>query len=267
MRTVNLAGEPLSLDLAKQVYHQPAVRRLFNLYGPTEATTYSTWALVPRGADLPPTIGIPIANTQAYVLDERLQPKPVGVPGELFLGGAGVARGYLHQPELTEEKFVADPFRPEAGARLYQTGDRARWLPGGELEYLGRIDQQVKIRGFRVELGEVEVVLALHPDVRDAVVLARPTQSGGSTLIAYVASNGVTALSVPELRRFLKEKLPDYMVPAAFVFLDSFPTSPNGKVDRQALPDPGRTRPYLQEGFTAPRTRRSNSWPTFGRRS
>lgn len=186
VRTVNLAGEALPLSLAQCVYQQKTVQRLYNLYGPTETTVYSTWALVSPGASEPPTIGRPIANTRVYVLDGNLQPVPVGVPGELYIGGAGLARGYLYRGDLTAERFVPDPFNQGAGERLYRTGDLVRWHTNGELEYLGRLDHQVKVRGFRIELGEIEAVLRKHAAVHQAVVVAREDTPGDKRLVAYV---------------------------------------------------------------------------------
>ncbi len=173
VRVVGMGGEALPHPLARRIYQEESVQRVYNLYGPTETTVYSTAALVPKGAPEPPTIGRPIANTRVYVLDAHGSPTPVGVPGELYIGGAGLARGYLRREELTADKFVADPFGDAPGGRLYRTGDLVRWLPGGELEYLGRLDHQVKIRGFRIEPGEIETVLRQHPTVRQAVVTAR----------------------------------------------------------------------------------------------
>ncbi|MFP2907916.1 non-ribosomal peptide synthetase, partial [Pyxidicoccus sp. 3LFB2] len=239
VRTVNLAGEPLANALVQSIHQAaPGVERVLNLYGPTEDTTYSTWALAPRDARREPTLGRPLDGTRAYVLDAVGQPVPTGVAGELYLGGAGLARGYVDRPELTAERFVPDPFSQAPGARLYRTGDRVRWLAEGVLQYLGRIDQQVKVRGFRIELGEVEAVLRQHPEVREAVVLSREEGAEGRRLVAWlVASSGATP-DTTELRRFVKERLPDFMVPSAFVLLDALPLTPNGKVDRQALQTP-----------------------------
>jgi amino acid adenylation domain-containing protein len=218
-------------------------RRFINGYGPTEATIYATAAVCTVGA--PVTIGRPIGNVQVYLLDARLQPVPRGVAGELFIGGAGVARGYLRRPELTAERFVPDRFSATPGARLYRTGDLARYLPDGQLEFLGRVDQQVKVRGFRIELGEIEAVLGAHPDVREAVVLAREEPPGGKCLVAYVVAGEGRALEEEGLRTFLKQSLPEYMVPAAFVPCERLPLTSNGKVDRAkllALPLPRRER-------------------------
>jgi amino acid adenylation domain-containing protein len=250
VRSVILGGETLPHPLARRVYQQETIQRLYNLYGPTETTVYSTWALVPPGAPEPPTIGRPIANTRVYVLDGNLQPVPVGVPGELYISGAGLARGYLNRPELTAERFIPNPFG-DRGDRLYRTGDLVRWLPSGELDSLGRLDHQVKVRGFRIEPGEVESVLGQHPGVRQAAVVARGDTPESKRLVAYLTDPAPTP---QELRAFLKGKLPEYMVPSAFVALDALPLSPNGKIDRQALAAIEETRPELQADFIAPRT-------------
>jgi acyl carrier protein len=189
-------------------------------------------------------------NVRVYVLDSGRQPLPVGVPGELYLGGVGLARGYHNRPELTDAKFVADPFNTEPGARLYRTGDLVRWLPDGRLDFLGRMDRQVKVRGFRIELGEVEAALAAHPAVTDAV--AEVHGDGDRRLVAYFVADALTAPTAGELRRFLKERLPEYMVPSIFVRLDAFPLTPNGKVDRKALPAPEAARPDLEQSYVAP---------------
>jgi amino acid adenylation domain-containing protein len=231
---------------------------LINEYGPTETVVgccvYRVGDEESVATSIP--IGRPIINTRLYILDERLQPVPIGVTGELYVGGAGVGRGYLNRPDLTAERFLPDPFSAEPGARLYKTGDLARYLPTGNIECRGRADHQVKIRGFRIELGEIESVLDQHGAVRESVVVTREELPGEKSLVAYwVAAEGQT-ISPSELRSFLKEKLPDYMVPSAFVALDALPLTPNGKVDRRALPDPGRTRSAVtsEETFEAPRT-------------
>jgi non-ribosomal peptide synthetase component F len=171
VQTVNLAGEPLQNTLAQQIYRCATVRRVFNLYGPSEATTYSTFTLVRTGASESPSLGRPIANTQIYLLDAHLKPVPIGVPGQIYIGGEGLARGYVNRAELTAERFIPHPFSPEPGARLYMTGDLARYLPDGNIEFLGRLDHQVKIRGFRIEPGEIEAVLGQHPVVHQAIVI------------------------------------------------------------------------------------------------
>jgi thioester reductase-like protein len=189
---------------------------------------------------------------QAYILDPHLRPKPIGIPGELYLGGVGLARGYLNRPQLTAQCFIPDPFSQQAGARLYKTGDLARYLPDGNIEFLGRMDYQVKVRGLRIELGEIETVLGQHPAVQEAVVLAREDLPGGKQLVAYLVANCVPRPTVNELRNFLKEKLPDYMVPSIYAFLDALPLMPNGKVDRRSLPVPDMRQPNLLRSYAAP---------------
>jgi amino acid adenylation domain-containing protein len=223
-------GEALSRDLAEQLL--PRVAELWNLYGPTETTVWSAAHRVSSGTG-PVPIGHPIDNTDVYVLDAHRKLAPVGVAGELYIGGAGVARGYLHREDLTAERFVPHPF--EAGGRLYRTGDLARRLADGTLECLGRIDNQIKIRGFRIEPGEIEAALLEHPGVRAAAIRVWPDGAGGPSIAAYLTG---ARIDREELRHFLQQKLPDYMVPARFVLLDSMPLTPNGKVDRSALPEP-----------------------------
>ncbi|RYZ35011.1 MAG: amino acid adenylation domain-containing protein, partial [Myxococcaceae bacterium] len=253
VETVNLAGEALPNRLVQALYALPQVKEVNNLYGPTEDTTYSTHARVERGAKMEPRIGRPLEGTQAYVLDAKGQPVPEGVPGELYLGGEGLARGYLGQPGLTAERFVPDGFSERAGARLYRTGDKVRWGRDGSLEYLGRMDFQVKVRGFRIELGEVEAALAALPSIRDVVVVVREDAPGDKRLVAYVVAHAGQTVEATSLRSALKGRLPEYMVPSAFVVLEALPLNANGKVDRKALPKPEagaeRTRVYV-----APRT-------------
>jgi amino acid adenylation domain-containing protein len=232
--TVNLAGEPLSTRLVDRLYEQPGLEKVYDLYGPSETTTYSTFTL--RRAGEPATIGRPIANTRAYVLDRRRQPVPIGVVGELFLGGDGLARGYLDRPELTAERFVSSPFSP--GERLYATGDLTRWRADGRLEYFGRADQQVKLRGFRIELGEIAACLGGHASVKDVAVVVRQDGQEERRLVAYVVSDAERTSLVDELRVRMRATLPEYMVPSAFVFLEALPLSQNGKVDKGALPAP-----------------------------
>lgn len=224
-----------------------------NNYGPTENTVVTTSASVPirQQADLPPAIGRPIANTQVYVLDSLLQPVPIGVTGELYISGESLARGYLHRPDLTAERFIHNPFTPESG-RLYRTGDLVRYQADGNIEFLGRIDNQVKIRGFRIELSEIEAILTQHPQVRDAVVIARVDKPGVKSLAAYIIP-GLTQPTSNELRLFLKSKLPNYMVPASFTVLEVLPITSNGKVDRRALPVP-EFEFDESTGFVSPRT-------------
>lgn len=228
---------------------------LINHYGPTENTVVTTCALVEvdAGDGKAPPIGKPIANTQVYLLDAGLRPVPLGAPGEIYIGGDGLARGYHRRPELTAERFVPNPFRSEPGDRLYKTGDLARYLPTGSIEFLGRNDDQVKIRGNRVELGEIEAVLARHPGVRTAVVLARENGADEKRLVAYV-TNRTANPTANDLRNYLKGQLPDYMVPSVFVILEDFPLTPNGKIDRAALPAPDRATSLPDETSTEPLT-------------
>jgi amino acid adenylation domain-containing protein len=234
IRTVNLGGEPLKGSLVREIYAGlPNVERVVNLYGPSEDTTFTSFSVVPRDAEHP-LIGRPLTGETAYVLDGEMRPVPLGIPGALYMGGEGVTRGYLGRPELTAERFIPNPFGP-AGSRLYAIGDLVRYLPTGELDFLGRLDHQVKVRGFRIELGEIEAALTLHPDLRDAAVLAIPEADGaGNRLIAYVETDRATGLAA-ELRALLKQSLPDYMVPSGFVPLRELPLTPNGKIDRRAL--------------------------------
>ncbi len=232
VRTVNLGGEALKGSLVREIYGQlPGVERVVNLYGPSEDTTFTSYAVVPRDAEHP-LIGRPLTGEAAYVLDAAMRPVPVGIPGALYMGGEGVTRGYLHRPDLTAERFIPNPYGPP-GSRLYQVGDLVRYLPTGELDFLGRLDTQVKVRGFRIELGEIESALTRHPEVWEAAVLAMPDEVGGNRLIAYVES--ARDLTARELRSFLKQSLPDYMVPSVFVPLRELPLTPNGKIDRRAL--------------------------------
>src|SRR3954467_7888107 len=238
VRTLNLAGEALPRWLADRAYARPGTARLCNLYGPSEDTTYSTWAVIERSGERQPSIGRPLTGTRAYVLDATLERLPWWMSGGLSLAGAGLARGYLGRPELTAERFVPDPFDPVGGARMYRTGDRVRLRPDGEMDYFGRLDHQVKVRGFRIELGEVEAALADQPGVEAAVVLAREDVPGDRRLVAYVvvAADAARAPVVAELRRGLQQPLPEPFLPADFVFLDAFPLTPHGKVDRRSLP-------------------------------
>ncbi len=234
LRTIVSAGEACTAQIASRWRRG---RRFINAYGPTEATVCASLSVC-QDDTARPSIGRPIANTQLYVLDSRLQPVPVGVPGELYIGGAGVARGYLNRPKLTAERFIPDSFTRRPGARLYKTGDLARYLPDGNVEYLGRLDHQVKLRGFRIELGEIESVLAGHPAVREALVVLREDVPGDRRLVAYLTAKEGEPPKVSELRGLLRAKLPEYMMPSAFVTLERFPMTPNAKVDRKALPAP-----------------------------
>ncbi|RKI64731.1 amino acid adenylation domain-containing protein [Corallococcus sp. AB049A] len=244
-----VGGEALPRELAEALLAR--VGSLWNMYGPTETTVWSTtWRVQPPLSSI--RIGRPIANTQLYLLDAHLAPVPVGVAGELYIGGDGVTLGYLHRPELTQERFLPNPFR--TGERMYRTGDLARWLADGTVEYLGRNDSQVKLRGFRIELGEVEAALASHPSLAQAVALVREDRPGDRRLVAYLVTKPGQAYTDTELRKHLRSQLPQYMVPQHFVELESLPLTPNGKVDRKALPPPaGTTRP-VEDAFVAPRT-------------
>jgi amino acid adenylation domain-containing protein len=250
LKTIIVAGEACPAELAAR---WAVGRRFLNAYGPTETTVWASTS-GPLDGSRRPDIGRPIANAQTYLLDANLRPVPVGAAGELYVGGLGVARGYLRRPGLTAERFVPDPFSGEPGARLYRTGDLARYLPDGRIEYLGRVDNQVKLRGFRIEVGEVEAALEEHPSVRQSVVAAREDTPGNKRLVAYLVADGGRAPSAGELNEFLREKLPPYMVPTAFVVLGEMPLTPNGKVNRAALPAPDSARPDSGAQPSAPRT-------------
>ena len=273
LREVNTAGEQLQITPAIAQWFRQTNCHLQNHYGPTETHAVTALPLPPCVDEWPslPTIGRPIANTQIYILDRALQLTPVGVAGELYIGGVALADGYSQRPDLTAERFVRNPFAP---GRLYKTGDLARWLPNGNIEYLGRIDQQVKIRGFRIEVGEIEAVLNQHPAVQEAVVIPQEAKGrGDKRLVAYVVkgqraedrgqktegrgweaedegAGGLTGA----LRRYLQSKLPDYMIPSFFVLLDALPLTPSGKVDRRALPEPAADGGWLATTYVAPTT-------------
>ncbi|HEX8558455.1 MAG TPA: amino acid adenylation domain-containing protein [Pyrinomonadaceae bacterium] len=263
LRLVIFGGEALEVSALEPWFARRGDERpqLVNMYGITETTVHVTYRRLLRGdarAAVGSVIGVPIGDLTAYVLDESLRVTPPGVAGELYVGGAGLARGYLGRPALTAERFLPDPFSAEPGARLYRTGDVVRYAAGDEIEYLGRCDEQVKVRGFRIELGEIEAVLAQHASVREAVVILREDAAGDKRLVAYlVAAAGDGAQAAPsdgELRLHLKERLPEYMMPAAFVRLERMPLTPNGKLDRRALPEPAAARPDLESAFVASRT-------------
>jgi amino acid adenylation domain-containing protein len=253
VRQLLAGGDVLSIAHVRRALERLREVRLINGYGPTENTTftccYSITHLSAEERSVP--IGRPISSTQCFILDPDLRPVPIGVRGELFVGGDGLARGYLNDPELTGEKFVPNPFHP--GSLLYRTGDFARYRSDGNIEFLGRIDNQVKIRGYRIELGEIESVIERHPAVREAVVMAREDVPGDRRLVAYVAP-ATAAAQTDGLRSFLKERLPAYMLPSGFVFVDAFPLTPNGKLDRKALPTPHDSSPALDASYVAPRT-------------
>jgi amino acid adenylation domain-containing protein len=254
VRVVCLAGEALKRGLVDELYALPHVEAVYNLYGPSEDTTYSTWSLVPRREERAPSIGRAITGTRAHVLDGRMNPAAAGDPGELYLGGAGLARGYLGRPDATAERFVPDPFAAEPGARLYRTGDAVRARPDGELEFLGRLDHQVKLRGFRIEPGEIEAVLVEAPGVRDAIVVLREDTPGDPRLVAYLVPRGPGSLSLPGVRDFVRGRQPEPMVPGTWVVLEKLPLTPNGKTDRAALPAPECARPTDAAAYVAPRT-------------
>jgi amino acid adenylation domain-containing protein len=259
LKHVICSGEALSYELQERFFARfPAKAELHNLYGPTEASIDVTyWQCQHESHEWIVPIGHPIANTQIYLLDQSQNPVPIGVPGELYIGGVGLARGYFNRPELSAEKFVPDPFRE--GERLFRTGDLARYRADGAIEFLGRIDHQVKISGFRIELGEIEVVLGQHPAIKEVVVVAREDVPGNKRLVAYLVPAPTwddqqdTHLLIEALRNFLKEKLPHYMIPSSFVFLPALPLMPNGKVNRRELPAPEMTRPDRAETFVPPR--------------
>lgn len=244
-------GEAMPLDLKTELTARSG--SVWNMYGPTETTIWSTLDVV-KADDEKITIGRPIANTQMYILNDAGQPAPIGIPDELYIGGEGVSRGYWNRSELTQERFLPNPFLDAPNARLYRTGDVARYLPDGRIEFFGRADQQVKIRGFRIELGEIEAVLMQHPAVRQAVVVARGTDV--PQLAAYLALHAEKTEPADELRAILKQNVPDYMIPTSFTILDELPLTPNGKVDRRALPEPENADSEMLTALTAPRNPR-----------
>jgi amino acid adenylation domain-containing protein len=248
-------GDILSVSHVLKLLREAKGCRLINGYGPTENTTFTCCYSITDASQIvnSVSIGRPISNTQVYILDSQLQPVPIGVPGELYIAGDGLARGYFNRPELTARAFISNPFSDEPDARLYKTGDLARYLPDGNIEYLGRIDSQVKIRGYRIELGEIEETLRQHSAVRDAAAIARDDGSGNKRLVAYVVLDPDKLPSISNLRGYLQEKLPEYMVPSAFVTLESLPLTPNGKLDRRALPQKC-DRVSEETAFTEPQT-------------
>jgi amino acid adenylation domain-containing protein len=253
-RTVNLAGERLLGQLIEKVYANPQVERLYNLYGPSEDTTYSTFALMPDDKSINSLIGKPINNSQVYLLNERLQPVPIGAIGEIYIGGDGLTRGYFDKPGQTAEKFIPDSLSGKGGARLYKTNDLARFTENGNLIFLGRDDHQVKIRGFRIELGEIETVLGRHPMVKETVVVAHTSEkTGEKSIAAYVVANGSSEPSKETIKLYLAERLPSYMIPRCFVFLEALPLTPNGKIDRRSLPAPLEDELDRRENVVPPR--------------
>ncbi|MCA9926171.1 MAG: amino acid adenylation domain-containing protein, partial [Anaerolineales bacterium] len=254
LRRVICSGEALPTDLQDRFFeHLPQVE-LHNLYGPTEAAIDVTYWPCRPGQKVP--IGRPIDNIQLYILDAEYQPVPIGVAGELHIGGVGVARAYLNRPALTADKFIPNPFSALPGDRLYKTGDLVRYLPDGNIEFLGRIDFQVKVRGFRVELGEIETRLTEHPDIKEAVVTVHSADTIEQRLVAYISPQPTTSsdLTTADLRLYLQDKLPEYMIPSVIVKLEMLPLTPNGKVNRRALPAPQITRADLQMAYAAPRS-------------
>ncbi|MFB8791841.1 MAG: amino acid adenylation domain-containing protein [Potamolinea sp.] len=254
LKCLLFGGEAVDARWVREVIQNQPPKQLIHVYGPTEGTTFSSYYSVhdvPEEATSIP-IGRPIANTQIYILNKQLQPVPIGVTGELYIGGDGLAQGYFNHPELTDEKFIYNPFNPVG--RLYKTGDLARNLPDGNIVFLGRIDEQVKIRGYRIELGEIEAVLSQHPAVGEAVVIIREDLPGDKRLVAYILLKQEQTNPVIDLRYFLKQKLPDYMVPSAFVILENLPLTPNGKVNRRALPTPNIINTELSKTYVAPQT-------------
>ena len=256
VKQVLFGGEAVNPESVRRVLESGGrPRRLLHVYGPTECTTFATFHLVSEVEKDATTIpiGRPIANTTAYMLDKHGNPLPIGVPGELYLGGPGVAQGYLNEPELTAERFVADPFAADKTQRMYRTGDIVRYLPDGNIDFIGRLDDQVKIRGFRIEPGEIECVLRQHPGVAMATVIVRQDNDGGKRLVAYlVLANPEEPPQPGELREFLRQRLPDYTVPSAYVFLGKLPLTASGKIDRKALPAPVLDREL--GSFIAPRS-------------
>jgi non-ribosomal peptide synthetase component F len=261
LRLIIFGGESLEINSLQPWFdrHGDQLPQLVNMYGITETTVHVTYRPLSM-ADVNSTasvIGRPLPDLQVYLLDQYLQPVPVGVPGEMYVGGAGVTRGYLNRPELTTERFIPSPFEnsnPQSPTpKLYKTGDLACYLPNGELEYLGRIDNQVKIRGFRIELGEIEALLASHPQIWETVVLVWDDTRGDKRLVAYIVPQPEITITIDEIRQFLKAKLPDYMVPNAFVILAALPLTANGKIDRRALPPPV-SGSEVSDKYVAPRT-------------
>ncbi|MEH2321839.1 MAG: non-ribosomal peptide synthetase [Nostoc sp.] len=256
LRQLLAGGDVLSVPHVQKFLQTVENCQLINGYGPTENTTFTCYhpitAPLQPGVSIP--IGRPIANTQVYILDNNLQPVSIGEVGELYIGGDGLARDYLNRPDLTAEKFISHSFDSNLATRLYKTGDLARYFPDGNIEFLGRIDNQVKIRGFRIELGEIEREIAQHPDVREVVVLARQDKTSEKQLTAYIVPHYNSRYTHNKLRNFLQQQLPNYMMPSAFVMLESLPLTANGKVDRHKLPAPSRERPQLEQAYIAPQT-------------
>ncbi|MGA9769161.1 MAG: MupA/Atu3671 family FMN-dependent luciferase-like monooxygenase [Blastocatellia bacterium] len=252
LKTLMLGGEALPSQLAREVKSKLSAR-LVNMYGPTETTIWSATHEVCANSETI-SIGRPIANTRIYMLDGHLELVPVGVAGELYIGGSGVARGYLKQPDLSAQRFIPDPFSTVSGERLYRTGDLAVYMPDGEITFLGRVDQQVKLRGYRIELSEIEAALENHPEVRQASVIMLEDAQSDKRLVAYVVPTSRDKAATTDLRQHLEQYLPHYMLPSVIVMLDTMPLTPNGKIDRKSLPQPDASRPHQQTAFVAPST-------------
>ena len=256
-RVIVIGGEALNSRHLEMWVTNGRTGRVINEYGPTETTVGSCVFELSAGTALEESIpiGKPIVNTQVYVLDSSLQPVPIGIAGELFIGGLGISRGYLWQPRLTAEKFIPNPFGRETGSRLYRTGDVVRWLPSGSLEFLGRVDDQVKVRGYRIEPAEIETALALHPAVKNSAVCSRGDIAGDSQLVAYLTLNREDReLMVTELTDFLREQLPSHMIPSSYFVVDALPMNSHGKLDKHALPISGQVAPSGREAYAEPRT-------------
>jgi amino acid adenylation domain-containing protein len=255
LKQLLFGGEMVDVERVKEVFEAIPPERLLHVYGPTESTTFATCELVKSPGENAATvpIGRPISNTTVYLLDADLNPVPEGVTGELYIGGDGLARGYLGRPDFTAERFIPNPFNGEAGGRLYRSGDLARFSQDGRIEFIGRADQQVKIRGFRIELEEIESNLRQHPAVKESVVIAQEEMLGEKRLIAYLVAESDSMPTTQELRSFLKSKLPDFMVPTVFVLLDELPLTANGKIDRRALPAPEQGLARLEGEYEEPR--------------
>jgi amino acid adenylation domain-containing protein len=253
LRTINIGGEPFPSALVDRIYAETGIQRVHNMYGPTEDTVYSTYELLTRGSSAAPRIGRPVGNTRVYVLDRLLRPVPIGVAGEVYLAGAGVARGYINRPALTAVSFLPDPFAGRSGERMYRTGDLARHCADGSLEFVGRTDDQVKVRGYRIELGEIDSVLSRHPAVLEVAAAVHVDGNGEKQLIAYVALEEGAEPTADALAETCRESLPRYMVPSGFVPVAKFPRKANGKVDRKRLPTPDAARLEV-DGFVLPRS-------------
>jgi acyl-coenzyme A synthetase/AMP-(fatty) acid ligase/acyl carrier protein len=253
IRRVITGGDKLTVNLM-EAFISNSNAELYNQYGPTERPSSITWRCEKRSRQTSIPIGRPLPNTEVYILDKMENLVPIGVVGELHIGGPGLARGYLNNPDLTAKKFIRNPFNNKSGSRIYKTGDLARYLPDGNLEFVGRIDNQVKIRGFRIELEEIEAVLSQHPQLREVVVILREDQPENPRLVAYFVPQKEQVPTLDTLRNYLKQKLPNYMLPSAFVSLETIPLTPNGKVDRYALPAPDASSISQSISFVPPHT-------------